>query len=565
LVNSNIIGKVVGGTPDIKNKRGRPRAATQEQIEIINRGLHELGLGNTLEEFASNFSDENKRMVFARNLQSQIMTSQQAALLAGHNGTLQPILSQQMFQNINVNPIVADADRLERALMNPAQSAEYLQSISQYLAYTVGNYQRAVYYFSQIKSFDYELLPLASLKGLSKDEKRSYYSARNRCLDLLHKLNIKYQFPKIDLEVMFSGVATYYIKETEDSIQFLQLPNDYVYLVSPWAYGYKASLDLTMFDSYMGISSIAIPELASAYAKFVELRKNGLEGRKYTQDELTTIQYYPLDPNNFWTFTFDPIHPDRVPPLASSFAPSLDTLTYRKLLKNKVALDLYKVIALKIPLNKDSSKMALNYIEASKITDVIQSILPENIRVYSSPFDSDAISTSQEDKFEAVVNMANDTFNTSAGLQAGLFGGSELKQSMALLVSADVDYDYVKHMYFQYANCINFILNRNNKTYRFNVNMFGNSLRRIDDVKMYGELMASKNAPATRFFAAMGYPAETVVPLLEMEDDMGIKDLMKPLTSAFQASKGSASTPGRKPLSRDELSPNTETGRDLYQ
>ena len=540
-------------------KRGRPRKATQEQMTTINDGLRELGLGDTLEDFAANFANKDSVAKFATSLSQQMNVAQQLALAAGHSGTLQPILSQKLFQNINVNPIATTSDDLERALLNPSNNAEYLQSISQYLAYTVGNYNRAIYYFSQIKEFNYELLPCDSVSELDEAGKKEFYKGRKHCLDKLKKLNVKYQFAKIDLECMYSGVVTYYIQELSDSIQFVQLPSSYVYLVSPWAYGYKATLDLTIFDSYIGIDTMAIPELYEAYKKFVDLRKNGLDGRKLSDGELTTVQYYPLDPDHFWTFTFDPVHPDRVPPLASSFGAALDALSYRKILKNKVALDLFKVIALKIPLRKDDSRTVLTYQEASQIAEAIQSLLPENIRVYSSPFDSDEIQTSQDSKFESLISMATDGFNTTSGLAAGLFGGGELKQSQALLVSADVDYSYVKHMYDQYANCINYILARCSKTHKFVVNMFGNLLRHNEDVRLYGEMMASRNAPASRFFAAMGYEPMNVLPLLDMENDMGIKDKMTPLTSAFQMSKGTA---GRNKLPSDQISPSTEEGRE---
>ena len=61
-------------------------------------------------------------------------------------------------------------------------------------------------------------------------------------------MNIKYQFPKMDLQVMQDGVGFYFIQETNDTITFLQLPTDYCHITAPWTYGWLFAIDLTYFD-----------------------------------------------------------------------------------------------------------------------------------------------------------------------------------------------------------------------------------------------------------------------------------------------------------------------------
>jgi len=555
ILETNILFRLVVKKLESQKKRGRPRRATDEQIAEINRGLQQLGIGESIEDFAQQFVDEGKRKNFAANLASQIQVSQQLAREMAHNGTIQPLLSQDLYQKLNINPIVATSGDIERWTTQPQKFALQLRGLSQYLAYAVGNYNRAIYYFNTIKSFNYELLPCDIPKD--KSDKKDYINAYNRCLDTLKKMNIKYQFPKIDLQTMFDGVATYWINEYSDGIQFQQLPSDWVYLTAPWEFGYQATFDLTYFDQYIGLD-IAIPELYQAYLHFVELRKNGLRGKKLSDGELTVVQYYPLPIGKHWVFTFDPIHPDAVPPLTSSMGAALDTLSYKKLLKDKLALDLYKVIALKIPMKKDDAKMSITYAEASEITQVIQSQLPDNIRVYSSPFDSDAINTSQVDKFDDIIKISNESFNTSAGVQQGLFGGSDLRQSMALTVSSNVDFAYTStHMYSQFANCVNFLLRQKSKAYKFVVRFSGNALRKDEEIKLYGEQMASRNAPASIYFSALGYEPFEIEPLLRLENELGWKDLMKPLTSMFQVSaktNPSREGVGRKKLDETEIS-----------
>ncbi|MEG1726113.1 MAG: hypothetical protein RR313_12035, partial [Anaerovoracaceae bacterium] len=461
-----------------KKKRGRPKKATAEQLEFIDFGIQKLGLGESLQDFAEKMSDDGKRKMFAMTLAQQMQSAQSVADQMAHNGSIQPILSQNYFQKINTNPMVATSEDIELALQNPNKNGRFLRSISQYLSYTVGNYNRALYYFNTIKSYNYELIPFDTDSSLIGSDE--YMVAYRKVLGVLGKLNIKYQAPKIDLQCQYDGVATYWINEMSDSIQFTQLPSDWVYLTAPWAMGYRASFDLTYFDRYMGME-IAIPELWDAYKHFVVKREEGLSG-----DKLAPIQYYPLPIGKHWVFSFDPIHPDACPPLSSSLGAGLDVLTYRGLTKQIAALDIYKVIALKIPTDKQD-KLLVTYDMAAQITQVIQSTLPENIKVFTSPFESEAMPMSQENRFEKLIGLANENFNTSVGVQQGNFGGDTLKQSGALDFSGRVDFEYAsKHMYTQMANCVNYLIGKVCHPYKFKVQFFGNALRRDDEIKMYG-------------------------------------------------------------------------------
>jgi len=514
-----------------KNINKDKRPATKEQLKEIDSNIKRLGLGESLEDFTQKFSDEDYRKNFSTTLAKQMRDMQGIPDGFASSGMIQPKMSEDLYQKINVDPHVATSAQIDSMLEEPQKHSRELRGVSQYLNYSVGQYHRSLWYFNTIKSFNYTLNP-TDIDNIDVVSGKDYQHAYETCLLTLRKLNVKYQYSKIDLQVLVDGVGFYWLSETKDSISFLQLPSDWCYITSPWTYGFKFTFDLTYFDQYSGLES-AIPELYNAYKHFTKMRDNTRISRK----EVEYLQYYPVPVESSWVFTFDPVHPDKVPPLSSAMGSALDVISYKKLLLNMLALDLFKIISLKIPLKKDGSNMAITYNQASEITSVIQSSLPDNIIAYSSPFESDSMSIDQTDRFSDIVGISNDSFFSNVGVSNGNFGSNGLNQGTALAFSSSVDFAYAStHMYFQFANCTNWILSQKTKKYKFTTTFFGNKLNEQAETKSYASLVTTANMPVMKLFAYSGYEPFEVISTLRLESALGVKDLMKPLISAFQKS-----------------------------
>lgn len=540
-----------------KDKKKQQRAATPEQMNFINESIRSAGLGDSLDDFASRFVSDSYRANFATTLSKQLQATQSIADGFAKDGTFQPQLSEQLYQQLNINPRIATSEQIDRWLEQPQYFSEELRGLSQYLNYAVGQYHRSIWYFNTIKSFNYTLNPTDIDNGDSVSEK-DYLHAYEICLKTLRKMNIKYQFPKIDLQVLIDGVGFYWIAETDDTLSFLQLPSEWCYIVAPWTYGFQFAFDLTYFDRYVGLD-IAIPELYEAYNHFVSMR----ESKNLSPEKIQYLQYYPVPVDRSWVFTFDPVHPDKVPPLSSAMGAALDVISYKQLLKDMLALDLFKVIALKIPLKKDGNNMAISYNEAREITQVIQSSFPDNIIAYSSPFDSESIAVNQTDRFSDIVGISNDTFYSNVGVSDGNFGSNQIRQGTALQFASTVDFAYAStHMYSQFSNCVNWILLQKTRKYKFTVTFFGNKLNDQAETKSYADLVRTANMPVMKLFAYAGFEPFEVISTLRLESELGVKNLMEPLTSAFQKSaKDSGKANGRP--QQEVVSESGEKSRDF--
>jgi hypothetical protein len=472
------------------------------------------------------------------------------------NGKYQPVYSEQILKDININPKVASSTEIENWLLCPQYFDINLRHLSQYLSYAVGQYNRALWYLNTIKSYNY----VPKFPFVTKEDENSpqYEEDWNTYLKTLQKMNLKYNIPKIDAQCMYDGAACYYLVETNDTISMHNIPIDYCYITAPWTFGYTFAIDLVYFDKFATLDE-QVPELVEAYELFVEMRKSLYKGEK-----LAPYQYYQVPPNKGWVFTFDPIHPDKVPPLTSSMATSLDILSYKELLKNKLALDLYKVIALKIPLDKDNKQMAISYKLAEEITQVIQSTLPDNMKVFSSPFESLPINTDQANRFEDIINISNNNFSASTGFNQGLFGSNIAKQGTAIALSSKVDFAYAStHLYKQYDNFVNYQIAIRTKKYKFGVRFFGNKIEEQKEIEMYSGLVRTTNSHLFELFASTGKEPFEIKPCLQMEDKLGLRDLMKPLVSAFNSKQESDG--GRTKKNDNDLSESGENTRDYGQ
>ncbi|MEI6296324.1 MAG: hypothetical protein WCO84_01585 [bacterium] len=525
----------------------RPKRATKKQMEEIDGALQSVGFEMGWADFVKGITTESGRKSFAKSMKSTLQGIDDLSAKSAYDGIYQPLLSQDLLQEININPRTTTSEEIEKMLASPQYYADALRGINLYLSYAVGAYRRTIWYFNTIKSFNYDLRPVDFAEDKDIDDVE-YMKSYTKALDVLKKLNIKYQIPKIDLQVMYDGFACYYINETSDSISFVLLPSKFCYITAPNSYSFSCAFDLTYFDRFANPAMReAVPNLYAAYEDFCQMREERMAGKKKIDGDLIPMQYYPLPLSKSWTFTFSPIHPDKVPPMSSAMSSGLDIIGYKSLMKNQFALNLFKLIAFKIPLSKDTNKPIITYEQASLIISAIKTTMPTNVIPFASPFESEAISVDQTSKFEDVIDISNNSFYSSAGVPQALFGSKEAKQGSALAIAANVDFAYAStHMYSQFENMVNFILFSNTGKYKFKVKFFGNKLTEAKDASEYGTLMRTCNLPATRLFAMLGYEPFEIVPTLKLEERLGIKELLTPIKSAFNSKDEGESGAKRK-------------------
>lgn len=496
--------------------------------------------------------------VYSADLSKQLRQLDLITQISSNRGTYNPILSEQYINDINFNPSKASSNEISKWLMSPQEYDMNIRHLSQYLENAVGQYGRAIWFLNTEKSFNYLLKPAdTNIKDIL--DTKEYINSYNTCLNTLRKMNIKYQFPKMDLQVMEDGVGFYLIQETDDTITFLQLPTDYCYITAPWTYGWLFAIDLTFFDRMIGLPNI-LPELTNAYKLFVKKREEGFTGK-----ELAPFQYFNMPPEKSFCITFNPNRADKIPPLTGAMGASLDVLSYRDLLKKKSVLDLWKLIAMKIPIDKNTNKMQIDYNVAAELIAMMKQQMPENIVAFATPFDAQEVAANQVNTMDKLVDLGDNNVFSALGMGSAMFG-KDNKNAGQLKISTQISFDYGStHMYSQFANLVNWILAQKTRTYKWKVSFFGNKLDKDKEMDNAIKLTTTTNMPVEYLMANMGFEPFEVEGFVSLANKLDIKSKMKPLQSMNTMSNKPVNEGGRPQKEVSDMQDSGEKSREYKE
>ena len=300
-----------------------------------------------------------------------------------------------------------------------------------------------------------------------------------------------------------------------------------------------------------------LPELTEAYKLFVQKR---LEG--FTGEDLAPFQYYNLPPEKSFCLTFNPNRADKIPPLTGAMGASLDVLSYRDLLKKKSVLDLWKLISMKIPIDKTTGKMQIDYNVATELIAMIKQQMPENIVAFATPFDAQEVAANQVNTMDKLVDLGDNNVFSALGMGAAMFG-KDNKNAGQLKISAQVSFDYAStHMYSQFANLVNWILAQKTRTYKWKVSFFGNKLDKDKEIDNALKLTTTTNFPVEFLMANVGFEPFEVDGFVRLADKLDLKSKLKPLQSMNTMSNKIGSEGGRPQKDVGDMQESGEKSRE---
>jgi len=445
------------------------------------------------------------------------------------SGLYNPHLSNDVTRQINGKNKAPSQKELEKWLVDPVTYAKQLRSVSSYFNKSIMQYKRTTDHFKKILTYRYDMrLGTPFLNS----EVETVLNSRKRSLEFLMNFNVKYHASVITDKVIDNGGAFYYLQKNGDFNTLIELPIDHCYITGKWDRGFTFALDLTWFDN-IGNMKDQMPEIYSYYETFVKMRE-------VTRDSkvLKTVQYYPIPIEKGWVFTFNLNDMDIIPPLSGVFRDANRIFTYKNLLMQKTSLDTWKVIGQKIPLHKDTQAPLFSPEQAQIFVDFVQTVLPEGTAVFATPMEFDSVdltgSTSQED----IIGRGEELFWRSVGVNGTMMDAGD-KSAGTLKYSLENDYGFVEQMYTQFENFINLQLHLISRQYRFFVKFYGNRYSEKEELKEYKDLVVTANVPVGKMYGLMGYEPFEVLPTIELETLLGIKEKSLPTIAGAQQSADS--------------------------
>jgi len=475
---------------------------------------------NFAEEFATKFMDSYVKFIKQTSNSNSNNT----------NSFYNPLYANNAMKRMNSLPTRPTEANIIGWLNNPRYFEKQLMACSDFLYWSVMQYQRSVAHFASLLNFAYEIIPL-NPPTLNSNQKTIdlYIKQRAKNNEWLRKFRIKEQCSNVMSDVMRSGGKFYYLRESEEGNSLMALPDDYMTIDGKTDYGFTCGLNMTFFKQFPNAMSGFAPEFAEWYKEFLfdnESNKNSNPYRSLPYDKAIV-------------FKFDDNRPEIVPPLSGTFKDGIQIQDYKDLLKLSAELQTYQIMYLKAPLN-DQGVPTMSAQEVINYVALAQTLVPPGTGVISTPMDMENAKFTNAQNMNNIVGTSEQQFWSSVGVAGGIFG-MDTKSAIALKLSVQADYNYIKHMYNQFERFINLQLSKIGGKYNFAIHFLRRCEFFLDDDKQSALSFAQSGGQPERLLASYDYEPFEMDNVLVDSLLNKTRSMMIPLQSSFTTSSSSSS------------------------
>lgn len=453
-----------------------------------------------------------------------------------------PQYANTVMKDINISPIKPIVQDIEKWLLYPHLYEQQLSNLSQYLESIVMQYERTIYHFATILDFNYYIYPISPVPDPKIDKKKfnTYKNSKKKAIEWLRKFRPREQLFNVTLGVIREGGKFYYIRESDEFIDLQELPPNYCVIDGRTSLGYTFAFDMKFF--------LKFPRLLSAYApEFIEWFNDFYEDYKDNK----IISYKRMPPEKSVVFLFDDTRSARLNPLRALFKDVLDTQEYKSLLKTKAMLDTFKLIYLKVPLDKDGKPTLDRNLIANWVA-VAQACLPPGAVAFGSPMEAEELKVSDNQSVNFLDTLSGKKFWENAGISPLTYGSPDARSVAAIKSSNITDVSFIDHMYRQYIKFINFQLYNKTGGFKFGINMFGDTFSRQETTDKYRN-SATLGICKKEYLASLGKePFEYEMQMDDVTMYQWDTQAFIPLSTSYTMSPAN-SLGGRPPKPEDEL------------
>jgi len=462
-----------------------------------------------------------------------------------------PQYANNLMKDINIAPYKPSSKDIENWLVYPQQFEQQLSSLSQYLEGVVMQYERTIYHFSTLLTFNYYVYPITPIPTDKKDL-ISFKKSYNKALTWLRKFRVKEQFQNVMLGVIREGGKYYYVRESADFIDLQEMPPQWCVIDGRTSLGYTYSFNMSFFLKAPQALADYAPEFLNWFDDFyIDYQTN------------KGIQYYKqMPPEKSAVFLFDDTKAARLNPLRSLFKDALDVQEYKKLLKTKTLLDTWKLIYMKSPVDKDG-KMTIDQKLIANWIAIAQSSLPYGAVAFGSPLEASELKVADNQFINILGSQTNSKFWENAGVNANIMGSSDAKSASAIKASLETDVAFVSHLYPIFERFLNSQLAQKTGKYKFGIRLFGDKFSIKDTREELTKAIQYDDSHYIKWMASMDYEPFEINGLNGMMDIFGLRDKIKPLMSSHTLS--SKDNKGGRPTAEDlgkGISDSNEITRD---
>lgn len=441
-------------------------------------------------------------------------------------------------------------EKIARFLENPAANEKNLRDAVIYIYSASSHFRRLIQYFTVLSDLSYVVSPTGiDTSNMSAASVKKTYKNYRQVIELLTKMDIKNQFPKILTVCLREDVFYATLWVTSDSIIVQQLPSDYCKIAIIEDNVPNVSFDFSYFDANSQYLDIYPDEFKKKYAIYQKDRM----GNRW--QELDSPTSFAVKCNN-------DILNYAVPPFAGILREIYDIEDYKTLKLTKTELENYAMLVMNLEIN-DDGEWKLDYNKAKGFWENLDSVLPEEVGSILTPMPIDKISFEKSNTGDTnTIADAEENLFTAAGVSQLLFN-SEKSSANALLLSIKVD----QSVTYGIVKSIECAINRfiHHQSFGKNFKMTFLDCSPFNRKELGDEYLKAcqYGLPMISYFAAsQGMSQEEVDCMTFLESDvLNYTNRFKPLKSSATLSAKDAQKDAEKEVSL----PGEKTGRPLKE
>jgi hypothetical protein len=409
-------------------------------------------------------------------------------------------------------------DDISNYLTNTQTYSSNLRAVSDYFYVSNGIYKNVINSFANLATLDNIILP--SALTLERKSDKSYAGYYDKVNAYAESIDIKLTTREILKSVAkYGGYVAY--ERNEGSEYYLQsLPLNYCRIKYKVGHDYQLEFNFKYFDKFYNQDELDLawmsfpPEFKKLYNKYKNDKKSRSPEWQLMDIKRTVCILPDEDEANF------------VPMFSGMFEALLDNEEMKDMIALGEKLDITKLLVQKVPTDKDGNilmpKDLVQYFH-----NELKKILPEGANGVTTPMDINdvAFSNSAQSKEELLAKAERGAF-VASGWSGGLFADNAGHTGLQMNV------EVVTSNIYAILEKIESMFNRrfktvaSTKTYEFKLQFYRTTNVNVGDNFDRMFKMLSIGGAIEPLISLCGFDPRTYATLLQVETDLGIKDLL---------------------------------------
>lgn len=484
----------------------------------------------------------------------------------GENKVYNTELANKELKDLNNNPQVPTLRKIEDSLKNYKNSEEELQGYSEFMYYWDSIFQKTIDYLESMLSFDLSYYCI-NYSNKSEFNNKEYKDDERRVFKWFQKFNYKQEFKKIVHTLLLDEASFVWLRDSQGSYDDKEIdltdsednykikktqrfalqimPQNYCKITGSYPDGFLWDFDLNYFQQPNIDVNNYDPSLKKAFDELNRKNRN-IDTKNFILNnkdlnKSVSNNYDGMcrtNPNlGAWCFKLNFGNFVQVPHFSPLLKLVFNNDVILKLQRDKDIASAYALLVGEIEMIKNQNvkekdAFAMNPKTMGRFLNLVQSGLQKNIRPVALPLEETKLMQFNDNSPRMAINQ----FKTSSnGISSSPLIFTDEKMGQFELQSAIMtDYNFMKQLYIQFENFLNFFVNKKTRKYKFRFKLDGSNYpfereHRVNNLMRLVDKGITPNI--SKFASTFGYDIQE---LQSMLDETSSTKWTENLTSMLQ-------------------------------